>query len=88
MREIHDDDQSLDKPIYDHFLKQGRHCTHVLEALAQRLHDFSIDDALDDFLAGRVESDPGEKKVVALIPEPAHPPEFHSKDNSSNDAST
>lgn len=59
-------DQSLDKQIYDHFVTQGRHTTHVLEALAQRLHDFSIDDALHDLLAGRVEAG-GPKKVIAIM---------------------
>lgn len=59
-------DNSVDKRIYDHFVKQGRHRPHVLESLAQRLHDFSIDDALDDLLSGRIEDD-GEKKVVAIM---------------------
>ncbi|MDF1753008.1 MAG: hypothetical protein P1U89_09560 [Verrucomicrobiales bacterium] len=59
-------DLSIDKKIYEHFVKQGRHNTHILEALAQRLHDFSIDDALGDLLSGRVEPG-GPKKVVAIM---------------------
>jgi len=45
-------DQSVDKKI--------------LEALAQRLHDHAVDDALKDLLEGRVEND-GKKKVVAIM---------------------
>ena len=59
-------DLSLDKRIYDHFVKNGRHSTHILEALAQRLHDFSIDDGLCDLLSGRVEGGLP-KKVVAIM---------------------
>ena len=60
------EDRSLDRRIYDHFVSQGRHHANVLEALAQRLHDFSIDDALNDLLSGN--SDEGEpKRVVAIM---------------------
>ncbi len=61
-----DDDQSLDKRIYDHFVAKGRANPNVLEALAQRLHDHAIDDALGDLLEGRVDGD-GRKKVVAIM---------------------
>jgi len=61
-----EDDQSVDKRIYDHYEKGGRHHTNVLEALAQRLHDHAIDDALHDLLVGRTDGD-GPKKVVAIM---------------------
>ena len=60
------DDQSVDKKIYDHFEGKGRAKPNVLEALAQRLHDHAIDDALRDLLEGRVDGD-GRKKVVAIM---------------------
>ncbi len=60
-------DDSLDKRIYDHFVAEGRHQPHVLEALSQRLHDFSIDDALGDLLSGRTENIDEPKKVVAIM---------------------
>jgi len=59
-------DLSVDKRIYDHYEAKGRHRTHVLEALAQRLHDHAIDDALHDLLDGRTDGD-GPKKVVAIM---------------------
>jgi len=43
-------DQSLDYRIYQHFLAQGRYNPNIKEALAQRIHDHAIDDALRDFL--------------------------------------
>lgn len=43
------DDQSLDFRIYQHVLAQGRY-PNIKEALAQRIHDHAIDDALRDFL--------------------------------------
>lgn len=61
-----EEDLSLDKRIYDHFVANGRHRPHILEALAQRLHDHAIDDGLTDLLEGRVEAG-GEKKVVAIM---------------------
>lgn len=61
-----EEDNSVDLQIYNHFVENGRHRPHVMEALCQRLHDHAIDDALLDLLEGRV--DPGgEKKVVAIM---------------------
>jgi len=59
-------DGSVDKRIYDHFVKKGKSDPDVMEALAQRLHDHAVDDALRDLLEGRIEGD-GEKKVVAVM---------------------
>lgn len=59
-------DRSLDLRIYERFAERGRKDPHVLEALAMRLHDHAIDDALADLLEGRVEKD-GVKKVVGIM---------------------
>lgn len=60
------EDGSLDKRIYDHYVTKGKKSPDILEALAERLHDHAIDDALTDLLEGRVEKD-GKKKVVAIM---------------------
>ncbi|MGJ8723088.1 MAG: LOG family protein [Roseibacillus sp.] len=59
-------DLSLDLRIYERFAERGRKHPHILEALAMRLHDHAIDDALGDLLEGRVEKD-GVKKVVGIM---------------------
>ena len=61
-----ENDNSVDLRIYQHFAKYGRRNPQVLEALAMRLHDHAIDDALSDLLEGRVERD-GTKKVVGIM---------------------
>ncbi|MDA7506177.1 hypothetical protein N9124_00065 [bacterium] len=61
-----DEDLSLDKRIYDHFVKHGKSSPDIVEALAERLHDHAVDDAMTDLLEGRVEGD-GRKKVVAVM---------------------
>ncbi|MFT6179076.1 MAG: putative Rossmann-fold nucleotide-binding protein [Paracoccaceae bacterium] len=61
-----EEDQSVDKKIYDHFVKHGKKAPDIVEALAERLHDHAIDDGLTDLLEGRVEKD-GVKKVVAIM---------------------
>jgi len=61
-----EEDLSVDKQIYDHFVKHGKHDPDIVEALAERLHDHAVDDALTDLLEGRVEGD-GRKKVVAIM---------------------
>ncbi|MCP5535181.1 MAG: hypothetical protein H7A51_02980 [Akkermansiaceae bacterium] len=58
-------DNSLDKRIYDHFHDKGRNRPDVLEALAQRIHDHAVDDALHDLLDGG--GDHGEKKKVVAV---------------------
>ncbi|MBT8043354.1 MAG: hypothetical protein KJO79_00255 [Verrucomicrobiae bacterium] len=59
-------DNSLDKRIYDHFEDKGKNRPDVMEAMAQRIHDHAIDDALFDLLEGRTDGD-GKKKVVAVM---------------------
>ena len=61
-----ENDQSLDKQIYDHFVKFGKKSPDIVEALAERLHDHAIDDGLTDLLEGRIEKD-GVKKTVAIM---------------------
>lgn len=60
------EDASLDLRIYERFAQRGRKHPHILEALAMRLHDHAIDDALADLLEGRIEKD-GVKKVVGIM---------------------
>ena len=42
--------KTLDKKIYDHYIKTGKEAKDIKETLARRLHDHSITDALHDFL--------------------------------------
>jgi predicted Rossmann-fold nucleotide-binding protein len=51
-------DHSYDKGIHDHFIDTGREAPDILEALARRIHDHAIDDALLEFIEA--------KKVVAV----------------------
>ena len=51
-----------DKITYDHFVRVGKEYGNIVETLAQRLHDHSITDALQDFLAHYPE-----RKVVAVM---------------------
>jgi predicted Rossmann-fold nucleotide-binding protein len=46
----HGDDRSRDLRIYRHYEAAGRHLPDLREALAQRIHDHSIDVALRSFL--------------------------------------
>ena len=61
-----EEDNSVDKKIYQHFHDKGKNRPDVVEAMAQRLHDHAIDDALYDLLEGRASRD-GKKKVVAVM---------------------
>ena len=44
------EDRSRDLQIYEHFQEAGGHLPTLLEALAQRIHDHAIDDALRAYL--------------------------------------
>ena len=55
-------EKTLDKIIYDHYLKTGKEATIIKETLARRLHDHSITDSIQDFLRGFEE-----KKVIAVM---------------------
>ncbi|MDY0091877.1 MAG: hypothetical protein RBT80_04180 [Candidatus Vecturithrix sp.] len=60
------DDHSLDFQIYDHFVCNGRYNPNIREALAQRIHDHAIDDALRDFLQFD-EEDMSQKRGVGFM---------------------
>jgi len=51
-------DNSYDKSIYLHFERTGRETPHIMEAMARRIHDHAIDDALYELIEN--------KKVVAV----------------------
>lgn len=61
-----EEDLSVDRQIYDHFVAHGKKNPDIVEALAERLHDHAIDDGLADLLEGRTEGD-GIKKVVSVM---------------------
>lgn len=61
-----EEDKSVDLEIYNYFSDYGRKDVSVMQALAMRLHDHAIDDALSDLLEGRTEKD-GEKKVIGIM---------------------
>lgn len=54
--------RTLDKLVYDHYLFHGKETGNIRESLAQRLHDHSITDSLQEFLEGYEE-----RKVVAIM---------------------
>ena len=57
---------SRDEMIYDWYLEGGRHAPDVGEALAQRVHDLSIDDALGDVIGGTTE-ERLDKRIVGIM---------------------
>ena len=60
-----DDDQSVDRRIYDHFSYHRKRGADIIEALSQRIHDHAIDNALTALLSGR--DDGVEKKPVGIM---------------------
>jgi predicted Rossmann-fold nucleotide-binding protein len=57
---------TLDARIYAHWVTQGRASSaSIIETLAQRLHDHSVTDAMEELLA--VASDGQPRKVVAIM---------------------
>ncbi len=54
--------QTLDKLVYDHYIKTGKQAGSIKETLTRRLHDHSITDALEDFIENF-----NPKKVVAMM---------------------
>jgi len=53
---------TLDKIVYDHYIKTGKQACSIKETLMRRLHDHSMTDAIEDFL-----KDFNPKKVVAIM---------------------
>lgn len=56
--------RSLDQSIFDHY-QRSRRAPDLLEALAQRIHDHAIDDALERVLRG--DAFAGRRKVVGIM---------------------
>jgi len=54
--------KTLDKLVYDHYIKTGKQADSIKETLMRRLHDHSITDALEDFIENF-----NPKKVVAMM---------------------
>lgn len=55
-------EHTVDKVIYNHYLKTGKEAQNIQETLARRLHDHAITDALHDFIKQY-----DERKVVAIM---------------------
>ncbi len=55
---------SYDETLYNHFVAHNRHCPDIVEALAQRIHDHAIDDALSEIL---VDAKTGRRKRIVGI---------------------
>jgi predicted Rossmann-fold nucleotide-binding protein len=43
-------DLTLDKQVYDYYMRHGKEATDIRETLSRRLHDHAISDALYDFI--------------------------------------
>ena len=56
--------RTLDEAIYDHFLENGRFNPDFAEALAQRIHDYSIEDGLSELLGRSCEE---RAKLVGIM---------------------
>lgn len=59
-------DQSVDARIYAHFVERGRDRPGILDALAQRIHDHAIDNALHNLLHPGSSPDSA-RKVVGIM---------------------
>ena len=53
---------TLDKVVYNHFIKHGKEAKDIKETLTRRLHDHSITNALNDFI-----SNYEKRKIVAIM---------------------
>ena len=60
-------DASFDAKVYKHFKDHGGHDADILEALAQRIHDFSIDTAIKELLAVIPETGLPSRKAVGVM---------------------
>ena len=58
--------RSLDRRIYDHFVKRGKYRPSVMDALAQRIHDQAIDQSLGVYLDVDGTGVP-RRRVVAIL---------------------
>jgi predicted Rossmann-fold nucleotide-binding protein len=55
-------ENTLDKIVYNHYMKTGKEADDIKETLSRRLHDHSITNALYNFIA-----DYDERKIVAIM---------------------
>lgn len=55
-------ENTLDKIVYNHYLKTGKEADDIKETLLRRLHDHAITDALYDFIGNY-----DERKIVAIM---------------------
>ena len=55
-------ENTLDKRVYNHYIRNGKEAKDIKETLSRRLHDHAISDALYDFLDNYEE-----KKIVAIM---------------------
>lgn len=61
------DDQSLDKRINRHFDTHGGHNADIMEALSQRIHDYSIDRGIKELLGLDAETGLSKRKAVGVM---------------------
>ncbi|MCR5244791.1 MAG: hypothetical protein K6C31_00515 [Bacteroidales bacterium] len=54
--------ECFDRRVYDDYIANGKTCGSIKEALCRCMHDFSMSDALEDFLEGY-----DRKKIVAIM---------------------
>jgi hypothetical protein len=60
-------DGTFDARVYKHFKDHGGHDADILEALTQRIHDFSIDTAIKELLAVIPETGLPSRKAVGVM---------------------
>ncbi|HEY9716875.1 MAG TPA: hypothetical protein V6C69_05380 [Trichormus sp.] len=58
---------SLDARIYRHFVDHGRHDADIVEALVQRIHDFSIDNAIKELLGTDSATGHSRRKAIGFM---------------------
>lgn len=58
---------TFDAKVYKHFQDHGAHDADILEALAQRIHDFSIDSAIKELLTIIPETGLPSRKAVGVM---------------------
>ena len=66
---VADDDQnnSLDRRIEEHFKEHGGHDPDILEAMAEMLHDYSIDQAIKDLLVIDPATRMPQRKAIGIM---------------------
>ena len=62
-----DRNESLDRRIEKHFFEHGGHDPDIIEAMAQMLHDYSIDQAIKDLLVVDPETGMPQRKAIGIM---------------------